>query len=147
MGILELRLVGAEKIARDLGTNIFSEITDEIINEYFNKQMQKLIIQSMKKWKAQRDKLVVALMKEKQEQDIKHWQVNTLLTLSSMENEQYCPVLLDVSELMELVPQVVAEKQRRYKVKCNFRTKARKNAECFCKNDDKKLEEILSKVV
>ena len=144
---IELRLVGAEKIARDLGTNVFSEMTDQKINEYFDKQMQQLIIQPVKKWKAQRDKLVVSLMKEKQEQDIKHWQVNTLLTLSSMENEQYCPILLDVSELMELVPQVVSEKQRRYKVKCNFRSKARKHAECFCRNDDKKLEEILSKVV
>lgn len=144
---IELRLVGAEKIARDLGTNVFSEITDQIINEYFDKQMQKLIIQPIKKWKAQRDKMVVALMKEKQEQDIKHWQVNTLLTLSSMENEQYCPVLLDVSELMELVPQVVTGRKLRYKAKTNFRTKARKNAECFCRNDDKKLAEILSKVV
>ena len=144
---IELRLVGAEKIARDLGTNVFSEITDEIVNEYFTKQMQKLIILPMKKWKAKRDKMVVSLMKEKQEQDIKHWQVNTLLTLSSLENEQYCPVLLDVSELMELVPQVVTERKLRYKVKTNFRTKARENADCFCRNDDKKLEEILSKVV
>lgn len=142
-----MRLVGAEKIARDLGTNVFSEITDQKINEYFDKQMEKLIVQPIKKWKAQRDKLVVALMKEKQEQDIKHWQVNTLLTLSSMENEQYCPVLLDVSELMELVPQVVTGRKLRYKVKTNFRTKARENAEVFCRNDDKKLEEILSKVV
>lgn len=144
---IELRLVGAEKIARDLGTNIFSEITDQIINEYFDKQMQKLIILPVKKWKIQRDKLVVALMKEKQAQDIKHWQVNTLLTLSSLENEQYCPVLLDVSELMELVPQVVTGRKLRYKVKTNFRSKARENAECFYRNDDKKLEEILSKVV
>ena len=121
--------------------------TDEIVNEYFTKQMQKLIILPMKKWKAKRDKMVVSLMKEKQEQDIKHWQVNTLLTLSSLENEQYCPVLLDVSELMELVPQVVTERKLRYKVKTNFRTKARENADCFCRNDDKKLEEILSKVV
>ena len=144
---IELRLVGAEKIARDLGTNVFSEITDQKINEYFDKQMNKLIVQPIKKWKVQRDRLAVSLMKEKQEQDIKHWQVNTLLTLSSMENEQYCPVLLDVSELMELVPQVVTGRKLRYKVKTNFRTKARKNAECFCRNDDKKLAEILSKVV
>lgn len=144
---IELRLVGAEKIARDLGTNVFSEITDQKINEYFDKQMQKLIVQPIKKWKIQRDKMVVALMKEKQKQDIKHWQVNTLLTLSSLENEQYCPVLLDVSELMELVPQVVTGRKLRYKAKTNFRTKARKNAECFCRNDDKKLAEILSKLV
>ena len=48
---VELRLVGAEKVKKTLGTNRFLEMRDNMINKYFDDQVSKLIVAPFEKWK------------------------------------------------------------------------------------------------
>lgn len=143
---VEIRLVGSEKIKRSLGTNKFYELTDEVINQYFDAQIQKLIVKPYEKWKAGRDKYLVSVMRERIQVNEKHWKVDTLRVLQNEEIKRRCPVLLDISELIPLVNEVVADKKQRYKVKCTFRKQAEKIEDAFCNNDHLKLEEIMAKL-
>ena len=61
---VEFRLVGSEKVKKALGTNKFVELTDQIINQYFDTQVQKLIIKPYERFKTERDKYIIELMQE-----------------------------------------------------------------------------------
>lgn len=143
---VEVKLVGADKIERDLGTKEFYTLTDDTINAYFERQMQKFIIQPYTKWKAKRDKFITDVMKTQLQENPHHWIVDTLRILENQEIKERCPVLLDVSELMPIVDQVVTERKNRYKTKKAFRKQAQKYETVLCQNDDKRLAEILEKV-
>lgn len=143
---VEIRLIGAEKVRRSLGTNLFGELTDEIINQYFDGQIQEMIVSPYEKWKRERDKRILEIMREQMRKAPKHWIVNTLRVLQDKEVRRYSPMLLDVSELMPLVDQLIDDRKTRYSVKTQFRNQARKYESAFCNDDDKKLQELLYKM-
>lgn len=142
---VELKLVGADKIERDLGTKLFMELTDERVNDYFSEKMQKLIIQPYEAWKAQRDKFVLDVMKSQLQGNQHHWIVDTLLTLKDLETQKRCPVLLDIGEIIPLINEVVSDRKRKYKAKKSFRMLCEKNVRSLCNNDDAKMDEIIRK--
>ena len=142
---VELKLVGADKIERDLGTKLFMELTDERVNDYFSEKMQKLIIQPYEDWKAQRDKFVLDVMKSQLQGNQHHWIVDTLLTLKDLETQKRCPVLLDIGEIIPLINEVVSDRKRKYKAKKSFRMLCEKNVRSLCNNDDAKMDEIIRK--
>lgn len=144
---VELKLVGADKIERDLGTKLFMELTDERVNDYFSEKMQKLIIQPYVVWKAQRDKFVLEVMKTQLRGNQHHWIVDTLRTLTDKSIKENCPVLLDVGELMPLIDQVITgDRKKRYKIKKAFRRQAEKYETVLCNGDDLKMDEIVRSV-
>lgn len=143
---VEVRLVGCDKVKTSLGTNKFSELTDEIINDYFDEQIQELIVKPYEVWKEARDKEVIDIMRKRIEINEKHWKVDTLRILQNEEIKRRCPVILDVSELMSLINEVVEDRSKRYKTKQAFREQAEKIEDVFCNNDHLKLEEIVTKL-
>lgn len=143
---LELRLVGSEKVKKALGTNKFVELTDQIINQYFDEQVQKLIIKPYERWRCERDKYITELMQEQRTADIRHWQTNVLRCLMNKEIQQKYPVLLDIEELLPLVNNLNISSKRRYDVKRNFIRQAQKFETVFCAGDHKKLQEIMEKL-
>lgn len=143
---VEFRLVGAEKVKKALGTNKFAELTDAIINEYFDKQIDKMLVKTFEKWQKERDKYIVKLMKDERERDIRHWQSNVLRILQNDEIAQKRPVLLDIEELIPLVNQLDLKPNRRCDVKRNFRKQSQKFETVFCNNDHLKMGEILKKL-
>lgn len=143
---VELRLVGAEKIKRTLGTNKFAELTDLIINDYFDAQIQKMLVQPFQKWKKGRDKYLLELMKEQRQKDIRHWQTNVLRILQNEEISQKRPILLDIEEIIPLVDKLDLKSNRRSDVKRNFRVQSQKYETVFCNGDDLKMVEILDKL-
>ncbi len=143
---VELRLVGTEKVKKALKTNKFFEMTDELINSYFDEQIDKLIKKPFEKWQKDRDKYIVKLMKNERARDIRHWQTNVLRILQNEEISQKRPVLLDIEELIPLVDQLGLTSRRRSDVRTNFRKQSKKYETVFCKNDHLKLNEILEKL-
>lgn len=143
---VEFRLVGSEKVKKSLGKNKFAELTDKLINEYFDEQIDKMIVKPFEKWQKDRDKYIVNLMKSERERDIRHWQTNVLRILQNDEIAQKRPVLLDIEELIPLVNKLDLKPNRRYDVKSNFRKQASKYETVFCNNDDEKMIEILKKL-
>lgn len=143
---VEFRLIGTEKIKKDLGTFRFLELTDKIVNEYFDNQVQKLIVGPLQKWQQSRDKYLIKLMKQQRQDDIRHWQTNVLRILQNEEIKQKRPILLDIEELIPLVDQLKLNSKRKSDVKKNFRKQAQKYETVFCAGDRQKLNEIVDKL-
>lgn len=143
---VEFKLVGTEKIKRSLSTNILTELTDQLINDYFDEQINKLIIKPFEKWQKDRNKYLVKLMKDERARDIRHWQTNVLRLLQNEEIAEKQPTLLDIEELVSLVDQLNLKSKRRYDVRKNFRTQSEKYETVFCNKDDLKMQEIITKL-
>lgn len=143
---VEFRLVGAEKVKKALGTNKFAELSDEVINNYFDEQIDKMIKKPFEKWQKDRNKYLVQLMKDERERDIRHWQSNVLRILQNEEIAQKRPVLLDIEELIPLVNKLDLNSKRRSDVKGNFRKQSTKYETVFCNQDHLKIEEIITKL-
>lgn len=142
---VEITLVGAERIKQSLGSNKFVDITDKLINDYFNELMQKIIVKPLEKWKTERNKHLLDLMME-QRKDKKHWQTNVLRILQNEEIANKCPTLLDIEELIPLLEELGLKPNRKCDVKRNLRKQAKKYESVFCNRDDLKLEEIVEKL-
>lgn len=143
---IEIKIIGLDKIKKSLGTNKFAELNDQIINDYFNNQIQKMIVQPFKKWQKTRDKYLLNLMKDQRESDIRHWQTNVLRILQNTEIENKKPAILDVEELMSIIDELGLSSNRKCDVKRRFRQQAGRFETVFCNRDDEKMSEIVEKL-
>lgn len=143
---VEFRLVGSEKVKKALGTNKFAELTDELINSYFDRQIEKLIQRPFERWQKDRNSYLVKLMHEERKRDIRHWQTNVLRVLQNEEIAEKRAVLLDIEELIPLVDRLDLKSNRKCDVKRNFRKQVTKFETVFCNQDHLKMEEILRKL-
>ena len=79
------------------------------------------------------------------------WVRDVLLELSASENRTLLPLLLDISELVDLLtaPKVIhfSCKQTRHAAKKRFLETVQKKTPIFCQHDDVKYQELLSKLV
>lgn len=140
---LEFSIVNSQKIKREFGTNRFDMITDEKINAWFDTKIDEWIVKPLQKFKAERDKKVLKLMKEQLKIE-KHWVSNVIGILQNQEVEQDYPVLLDVEELIPLVDSLGIDRPGR--VKNSFRRQATKIQTVLSNRDDLKLAEIIEKL-
>ena len=143
---VEIRLIGSERVKRAFHTNRFAELTDEIINAYFDGQMQTMIVKPYRKWQEQQRKYLKKLIQEQRKDDIRHWQTNVLRILQNQEIDQKRAVILDVGQLMDIVDTLQLSANRKYDVKSNFRKQAQKYETVFCSGDDRKMEELIEKL-
>lgn len=143
---VEIRLIGSERVKRALHTNRFAELTDEIINAYFDGQMQTMIVRPYRKWQEQQRKYLKKLVEQQRKDDIRHWQTNVLRILQNQEIDQKRAVILDVGQLMDIVDTLKLSANRKYDVKSNFRKQAQKYETVFCSGDDRKMEELIEKL-
>lgn len=143
---VEIRLIGSERVKRAFHTNRFAELTDEIINAYFDGQMQTMIVKPYRKWQEQQRKYLKKLIQEQRKDDIRHWQTNVLRILQNQEIDQKRAVILDVGQLMDIVDTLQLSANRKYDVKSNFRKQAQKYETVFCNGDDRKMEELIEKL-
>lgn len=143
---VEIRLIGSERVKRAFHTNRFAELTDEIINAYFDGQMQTMIVKPYRKWQEQQRKYLKKLIQEQRKDDIRHWQTNVLRILQNQEIDQKRAVILDVGQLMDIVDTLKLSANRKYDVKSNFRKQAQKYETVFYNGDDRKMEELIEKL-
>lgn len=142
----EIKITGAAKIKKMIGTNKFYKITDQNINDFFHNEVKELIVDPFTIWKEKRDKKLLKLLRSQRSE--KHdWIVNTLLILANEELKNGVPLILDVSEIIPLIDKMgIKDSQRRYKIRENFKNQAKRKADVFCNNDDQKLQELLYKL-
>ncbi len=141
----EIKLKNAKLIEQKLKTNKLYKLTQDIIDEWFKKEVKKLIHEPLLRWKVERDTILKNIIKQELKKDKRKWQVNTLRRLSVMEIENKVPVILDVEELncvIDDMPQITRKKR----VKENFIKQAQKYEKVFVNNDMDKLNELLSKL-
>lgn len=143
---VEIKLIGLKNIHEAFHTNNLYELTDDVINDYFAEQIETLMVNPLKKWKAKRKTYLKRLLKEERDRDISNWQVNVLRVLNTHESLYNKPCLLDVSELDSIVDGL-ADIKRKQRVKDNFRKQANKYEHIFCNGDDIKLQEIIDKLL
>lgn len=143
---VEIKLIGLKNIHKAFHSNNLYEITDDVINNYFEEQIKTLIVKPLKKWKAKRKTYLKKLLKTERDRDISTWQVNVLRVLNTHESLYNKPCLLDVSELDSIVDGL-ADIKRKKRVKDNFRKQANKYEHIFCNGDDVKLQEIIDKLL
>lgn len=144
---VELKIVGAVKIKKELGTNDLSKLTDEQINGYFDRMMQKLIVQPYRKWQQEQKKEIKKIMLEQRKINLKRWQIGTLTRILDEEIDRQCPVALDIDQILAVVPELKDIPVRYIKsIQQNMDDQAGKCAAVLCNYDSDRMEEIISKL-
>ena len=142
---VELTLKDAKTVKGAFKTNLWNELTDEVINEYFNGQMKKLFADPVERWKVQQKNKIVKMMKEKKDKE-HHWIGAVLGCLQDEEVLTGIPQLMDVKELLPIVDQV-ATPRRKKRIREQFIRQAQNVQTAFNNRDDEKLQEILTKMM
>lgn len=144
---VELKIVGASKVKKELGTNDLSELTDGQINDYFDRMMQKLIVQPYRKWQEQQKKEIKKIMQEQRKINLKRWQIGTLTRILDEEIDRQCPVALDIDQILAVVPELKDVQTKYVKtIQQNMDDQAGKCAAVLCNYDSDRMEEIISKL-
>lgn len=142
---VELTLKDARTVERAFKTNLWNELTDEVINEYFNGQMKKLFADPVERWNTLQKKKIVKMMEEKKDKE-HHWIGAVLGCLQDEEVLTGIPQMMDVKELLEIVDQV-ATSRRKKRTREQFMRQAQNVQTAFNNRDDEKLKEILKKMM
>lgn len=144
---VELKIVGASKVKKELGTNDLSQLTDRQINDYFDRMMQKLIVQPYRKWQEQQKKEIKKIMLEQRKINLKRWQIGTLTRVLDEEIEKQCPVALDIDQILAVVPELKDVPVKYIKaIQQNMDDQAGKCAAVLCNYDSDRMEEIIEKL-
>lgn len=144
---VELKIVGAAKIKKELGTNDLSELTDRQINDYFDKMMQKLIVQPYRKWQQAQQKEIKKIMLDQRKINLKRWQIGTLTRILDTEIEKQCPVALDIDQILAVVPELKDVPVKYIKaIQQNMDDQAGKCAAVLCNYDSDRMQEIIEKL-
>lgn len=144
---VELKIVGASKVKKELGTNDLSELTDGQINDYFDRMMQKLIVQPYRKWQEQQKKEIKKIMQEQRKINLKRWQIGTLTRILDEEIDRQCPVALDIDQILAVVPELKDVPVKYIKaIQQNMDDQAGKCAAVLCNYDSDRMEEIIEKL-
>lgn len=139
----EFKIVG--KVKRRLKIETFNELTDELINEWFNQKIEDYIVKPLKKMHKERLKKWLTIM-ENQRNRGGHWVGNVLGMVLNEEIIQGYPVFLDIEEIVQVVRLMHLDSKKRGKVVASLRRQAERTYTVLSKHDDEKLSEIIRKL-
>lgn len=139
---VELTLKKPETIKQAFGSNRLDQLTDSLVNNYFDAQMQKLFADPLKKWQEEKEKRLLHLMEQKKEQE-HHWIGAVLGVLQDNEVLSGVPEVLDVHELLPMVDRMKTAKKAR--TKRMLMEQAQKVQTALNRRDDLKLQELIGK--
>ena len=149
---LEITLCGSKRIKAKNGleTNIFFMLSDELINEWFDKKIHAWIVEPIKKWRTEQEKKVKKIMRDCKKEDGYRW-IDSCITRILNEEIDTCtghkPLILDVEEVIPLInAKMYPDTDRRKRARKALRKYAKEHAWNLTKRDDLKLLEILDKL-
>lgn len=143
----EITLNCPDKVKKALGGNFVSEVDDAAIQAYFDAFILKNLIGPYEKYCEKSEAIIRKVLKKNYQPASRTWVRNTLLEISNMEIDKKVPVMLDITELTEMLHLLPFKtKQSRYNAKKNFEAVCRSHATVFCQEDGKKYVEILKKL-
>lgn len=144
---IELTLIGSKTIKNAFGSRGLEIFTDSIIADYFNSQMQELIIKPYYRWKMKRDKELLKLLKEQRTRDPKRWVNNSLVEILNREvSSGGVPFVLGIDEILAVVDQMGLERRTKSRAKKNFLLYGQRNADALMQCDDTRLKEFIDKL-
>lgn len=141
---LEITLLTTRKIREVFGTNRVYQITNKMIEQYFEKQCRKLLIKPYEKWKEKNREQLKKIMEEHRGKSERNWKANLLKQCSNLEQKNLLPVLLDIDDLL----QIMKERDRHGNYQRDKRSLLQQ-AELYTvylNHDSRKFEEIFSKL-
>ena len=142
---VELTLKDTKAVKGAFKASLWNELTDEVINEYFNSQMKKLFVDPVERWKEKQKKKILKMMEEKKDKE-HHWIGAVLGCLQDEEVLTGIPQMMDIKELLPIVDQV-ATPRRKKRTREQFMRQAQNVQTAFNNRDDEKLKEILKKMM
>lgn len=139
----EFKIVG--KIKRRLKIDTFDDMTDELINSWFNQKIEDYIVKPLKKMHKERQKKWLVILENQRNQG-GHWVGNVLGMVLNQEIEQSCPVFLGVEEIVQIVRLMHLDSKKRGKIVASLRRQADRTYTVLNNHDDEKLAEIIRKL-
>ena len=141
---LEITLLTTRKIREVFGTNRVYQITNKMIEQYFEKQCRKLLIKPYEKWKKKNREQLKKMMDEHRGKSERNWKANLLKQCSNLEQKNLLPVLLDIDDLLQILKET--DRHGNYQ---RDRRNLLQQAELYTvylNQDSRKFEEIFSKL-
>lgn len=139
----EFKMVG--RVRKKLKINTFDELTDELINSWFNARIQDYIIAPLKKMQKEGQKEWLTVMEQERNKG-GHWISNVLGMVVNQEIKQGYPVFLDIEELVAVVKKMNLDAKKRGKIVASIRRQSQRIYTVLSNGDDKKLAEIIQKL-
>ena len=149
---VELTFVGATKIKRDFGTNLFADFNDELITRVYQNTIERYIRKPLAQAQKKRESKLLTILKSEHKKGDNGWITKSLRRIMNTEIEEAVPFLLDVHELFPFIETFSDTKgaplsaSRKYKIREGFLAHASAYEKAFCKGDQDKLAEILSRL-
>lgn len=139
----EFKIVG--KVKRRLKIDTFDDMTDELINAWFDEKIEDYIIKPLKKMHKERQKEWLATM-DRERNKGGHWVGNVLGAVLNQEIIQGYPVFLDVEEIVQVVKLMHLDAKKRGKIVASLRRQSEHTYTVLSNHDDEKLSEIIRKL-
>lgn len=139
----EFKIVG--KVKRRLKIETFEELTDELINSWFDEKIEDYIVKPLKKMHKERQKKWLAIFDQERNKG-GHWVGNVLGAVLNQEIIQGYPVFLDVEEIISVVRLMHLDSKKRGKIVASLRRQAERTYTVLHNHDDEKLAEIIRKL-
>lgn len=140
---LELRILTPEKVKAAFGSNVWRQLNNQLIVDYFYECMSKWYIQKANQWEKQSIVLLKKMLRTTKNVTPKNWHH---LLLHRLKNEEICtqiPIILDIKQVILAIRQLKEPSYTKsHMVKVIQRAKCFDN-DVFWKNDLDKLYEIL----
>lgn len=143
---IELTLIGGKTIENAFGSRDLQIFTDSIIADYFNKQMQELIIKPYWKWKAKRDKELLKLLKEERARNPKKWVDSCLYAILERNDIDGVPFVLGIDEIFNVIDQMGLERRVKSRAKKNFLIRTQRHKASLIYGYDARLQEVIDKL-
>ena len=143
---MEITIASPGRIQKELGTNCISNLTDDKVNEFYDAWVNKYILKPLDKWRKERDKRILEIMKYERAADHRKWKVNTLRTITNQEINQKFPLILDVQDIFHVFPKLKVTPNTCKRYRSDFRKQARSHETVLSQRDDLRLQELIDKL-
>ena len=140
----EVRLIGTQGIKRAFNTNRLSELTDELITDYYYKFIEENVLKRITRWIGERDRFLKKKISISNRKD--NWLVNLLRDCSTWESQYQYPLILDVEELFPIIEKFEKDSRNRSRIRAALRRHASSHETLFSNGDHHKLEEVMKKL-
>jgi len=143
----EITLNGS-KIQEVLGDNGVYNVTDSVINNYFNSFIEQNFILEYEKYCEKRDREIRKILRQHYKPGSHTWVRDVLLEVCDTELSNGIPLVLDVDEIISQLDCLkLLSKQCKYNAKKQFQTVCREKCPTLDDGDSEKLSEIENKLL
>lgn len=144
---VEIQLINAaNKIKTRFGSANLSDLTDEIIQEYFSEYVKKNIINPFFNHLQFQEKQVKKILKDNYKKSDYEWIDNVLHIISDYEMVNEIPLMFDVEQMKDWLDVLDLPRQNKYYIYKRFRQKIVNYSTVYNNHDLQKYRELINKI-